>query len=419
MGITRVGAFAALLAVGLAAFAAAALAGPAALPRGCATPPAFRPGAFGAVAYLAGASVHVIDLARGVDRAVATLPDRQPLPARLSWSPDGRWIDTGDLLVAAADGAICEPFGVGFTGLQWRPNSDDLLATGARGVVLGIAGGEPRVLLPPGYAVAAGAFAPSGDQVLAEGPAASLWVVDLATGARRRIWHSPSPTGAIGPPFPGHWSADGRWILFQTDPDRSASLAADGTPLWAVDAGGGRARMVEPYVLDSPDFVQPCARGIVVSAGLDRYVSAHKRIDLAVAPGWKPRTISDDPSHSWYAASCSPDGELVAATVTVDREETAFDTAQRSIWLLATHGSLRRLLVRPPQGTSDEEPRFARDGSWLLFFQHPARPYPVARLYLINVHTGRKLGPFGRIAGGLGYYGAHDWDGLAPWYEPR
>jgi len=61
--------------------------------------------------------------------------------------------------------------------------------------------------------------------------------------------------------------------------------------------------------------------------------------------------------------------------------------------------------------------RRSGDGRWILYVHHPARSQPAAVLYLVNVATGRRRGPFGRLDGGLGYYGRHDWDGLASWYR--
>jgi Tol biopolymer transport system component len=233
------------------------------------------------------------------------------------------------------------------------------------------------------------------------------------------VWRSPSPLGRVGPALGERWSSDGRWILFQTDPFRSASIAADGLPLWAVPTTGGRPIEVEHRLLTAADFVQPCGRSgrMVISAGFDRYVSAHKRIDLAKPPRWRAQSISHETRHSWYAAACSPDGRLVAATVTGNRDEGRFDTAKRSIWLLTSDGSSRKLLVRSGAGISVEQPRWSRDGRWILYLQHRARPNPVAALYLRNVESGQRRGPFGRIKGGLGYYGYHDWDDEAAWYR--
>src|SRR5205814_6046429 len=75
-------------------------------PPGCLSAPAFRPGRLGAIAYQRGRMLHVADLSSGLDRTLARVA-----PGPLSWSPDGRWIAAGDMLVAAASGATCRPFG--------------------------------------------------------------------------------------------------------------------------------------------------------------------------------------------------------------------------------------------------------------------------------------------------------------------
>jgi dipeptidyl aminopeptidase/acylaminoacyl peptidase len=380
--------------------------------RGCGSPPDFRTGRLGAVAYVWRGNLHVVDLSSGRDRALVRVA-----PQSIGWSPDGRWIAVGGTLVAAADGSTCAPFGSGALRLQWRPRSNALVASTASGRVL-VGGPEssPRPLLPLGFSVEELAFDASGRRLVAEGPRGSLWVVNLATGARRQIWRSSSPTGEVGPPVGVRWSPDGRWILFQTDPYGSDSIAADGLPLWAIRSGGGRTAQVEPSFVGGSDFLQACGRRVLISAGFDRYVSARKRIDVASPPDWRPRTISPDRRRSWYAATCSPDGRTVAATVTANREEGRFDTAERSIWVL---GSRERLLVgRPGDGGSDEQPRWSRDGRWILYVHHPARPQPKAILYLVNVANGERRGPFGHVDGGLGYYGRHDWNGLAAWYQP-
>src|SRR5438876_1894367 len=391
----------------------------------CTAAPAFKPGRLGAVAYLRGHRLQLVDLSTGKDHALTTVqPQAQnPYPA-LEWSPDGRWISVCNTLVAAADGATCRPFRTATFNVGWRPHSPSLIASTRSGrVLIAKPGQAPRPLLPRAFSTnGSSAFDPSGRRIVAEGPKASLSVFDLATGKRTRIWRSPAPFGRIGPPSGERWSPDGRWILFQTDTDHSASIAADGLPLWAIPARGGHPIQIEQELLGADDFLRPCGNAsdrIVISAGFDRYVSAHKRLDLAGPPSWKPRTISNDPRHSWYAAACSPDGSLVAATVTANREEGRFDTAERSIWLLASDGSRRRLLVgKSKDGISDEQPRWSREGSWILFLQHPARPFPRAALYLISIKTGQRRGPYAQINGGLGYYGYHDWDGAAAWYQP-
>ena len=380
--------------------------------RGCGSPPAFRTGRLGAVAYEQGGTLHVVDLSSRRDRPLARVA-----PQPLRWSPGGRWIAAGGTLVAAANGATCRPLGPSTSGLQWRPHSPAVTgSTGSGRVLVAVPGATPRPLLPPGFSIGDIGFDGSGRRLVAEGPRGSLWVFDLARGARRRIWQSPSPVGRIGLPIVERWSPDGRSILFQTDAYGSSSIAADGLPLWAVPAAGGRAVRIEASVLGGSDFVQDCGTAVEVSAGFDRYVSARKRVDLARPPRWRPRTISPDRRRSWYAAACSPDGRSIAATATTNREEGRFDTAERSIWLLGRGAGL--LVGKAGDGTSDEQARWSRDGRWILYVHHPARAQSKAELHLVDVETGRRRGPFGSFAGGLGYYGRHDWNGLAAWYQP-
>jgi Tol biopolymer transport system component len=336
----------------------------------------------------------------------------------LAWSPDGRWIAFGADVIPAAGGKSCQPFGPGADDLGWAPAGGRMAGKSKVGAaVLGASGGRPQLVLKSPFAEQS--FDPSGTRVAVSTLSdLSVRVVDLRTGKRRLLYRSPSD--AVGPPSNERWSPDGRWVLFETDGYSSASIAADGLPLLAVRARGGPAIRIERRVLRSQDFVQPCgSRSIVISAGFDRYVSANKRVDIASPPRWKPVHVSHDKTKSWYSATCSPDGKLVAATATTDRDEGAFDSVERSIWLLAADGSSRRLLVgKPGDGLSDEAPRWSQDGRSILYVEHPNRSSSQARVYVIDVDTGRRRGSPAQFNIGLGYYGLHDWDGLMPWYQP-
>ena len=104
--------------------------------------------------------------------------------------------------------------------------------------------------------------------------------------------------------------------------------------------------------------------------------------------------------------------------MTRNRDEGRFDSAKRSIWMLRIHAPLRWLpVLEPGKGLSDEGPRWSRDGRWILYVEHPARPYPRGRLYLVSVVNGVRRGPIATIDGGLGYYGYHDWAGASPWFQ--
>jgi dipeptidyl aminopeptidase/acylaminoacyl peptidase len=388
---------------------------------GCPTAPEPRFGPLGAVAYIHAGVLRVVDLASGYDRALAHVR-----PAPVDWSPDGRRLTVGSRIVAVANGATCAPFG-STAALTWFPNRDALIVGTAGRFLLAAPGRRPRPLLPAHFSPAGAAPVSSdGRSLVAVGRHAiparkpdSLWVVDVRTGRRYLLWTPRS--WAVGPPTAARWSPDGRWVLFEADGYGSGSIAADGLPLLAVPTGEGPLAHVEPRLLTAPDFLEPCGSSgaLVVSAGFDRYVSAGKRIDVVAPPAWRARNLSRDADLSWYAASCSPGGGLVAATATADRDEGRFDSAERSIWLLSRTGARRLLVGTPGDSLSDEQPRWSRDGHWVLYVEHPARAGARARLFLVDVTTGARRGPFANFSGGLGYYGYHDWNELAAWYQPR
>jgi WD40 repeat protein len=388
---------------------------------GCPSAPATHVGSLGAVAYIRSGRLRVVDIASGTDRVLARVS-----PGPVNWSPDGRWLTAGSTIVAAATGAACSPFGRSAS-LTWFPDRDALIVGTKRGrYLLAAAGTKPRPVLPRRFQPAGAApISPDGTSIAATGPRVSaarepesLWISDVATGRQYLVW---TPRNwDIGPATAARWSRDGRWVLFEPDEQGSGSIAADGLPLLAVAVGEGPLARIEPRVLTPPDFVQSCGpRALVASAGPDRYVSAHKRLDLIAPPAWRARNISRDSSRSWYAATCSPDGRVVAATTTPNREEGRMDSAERSIRLVSLGGSARALVGRAGDGLSDEQPRWSRDGRWILYVEHPARFGASARLYLVDVATGARRGPFGDIGAGDGFYGYHDWNELAAWYQPR
>ena len=214
-----------------------------------------------------------------------------------------------------------------------------------------------------------------------------------------------------GPRVNARHSPDGRWLLYQTNPGGAGSIGADGMPLWARHTDGGKAILVEPQVLGWPDFVQRCGDGFVVSAGLDRYVSARKHVDLVRPPAWRPVDVSHDARYSWFSAACSSDGRWIAATRTANREEGRFDSAERSIWLLASDGSSRRLLAGTPD-RSDEAPRWSADGRFVTYYEHATHTNARVLAYTVDVRSGRRYGPLATLQDGIGYYGHQTFRGL-------
>lgn len=367
----------------------------------------------------------MLDLSSGRNRVVARfwVPGYEPV----AWSGDGRWLSEGTVLVPAAGGPLCRPFarGTGLYGgdpvLHWSPRGELFAVTTARGVFLLHPGGRPHRILPAGWSV--DGFSPRGTRIAAEGPARTrtpaLWAVDLAGGRRTLLYRSPSIH--VGLPMLARWTPDGRWVLFWTDTEGSASIAADGLPLLAVPAGGGQAVPLAQHVLSTPQFVVPCGPGhMLVVSGFDRYVSAHKSLELFSEGSWSARNLSKDPSHSWYDPSCAAGGGSILATATLmpGDEDGSIDSSARMLWLLSPPGSRRLLLGAPHDPVSFEGARFARDGRHVLYVQHPTRYGAPLQLRVLDVATGRSTGPLATIGDAGDYYGLHDWAAVAAWYQP-
>src|SRR5262249_34052007 len=91
-----------------------------------------------------------------------------------------------------------------------------------------------------------------------------IWLIDIASGRKREIFHLRKPQ--LAPPYLYGFSPDGRWLITFEDTQNSASLAADGLPLFASPASarqGRRARPRRPWhvaVRRLPLLVQQRAR---------------------------------------------------------------------------------------------------------------------------------------------------------------
>jgi hypothetical protein len=132
----------------------------------------------------------------------------------------------------------------------------------------------------------------------------------------------------------------------------------------------------------------------------------------------RPRRQSADP-HTDRLAVPVRRAELRPDDRDGDRDEGAFDSAERSIWLLAADGSSRRLLVgKAGDGLFDEAPRWSKDGRFILYVEHPTTSSSRGRVYVIDVRTRARRGPLAEVGIGLGYYGLRDWGSIAAWYQP-
>lgn len=392
----------------------------------CPEAPALHPGPEGAVAYVAGGSLHLLELSSGRDRV---LVPKGGAPAvgggPVSFSPDGRWVAFGQgTVVPSAGGRVCSPLGrrgpprYGSTfSWRWMPDRNVLIGETLHGrLIEATMEGRARrlpirvdswALDPSGRNIAFG-YSPHVPRVQ------QIRVYDLATGSRRVLYRG--PRHKIAPPQVAQWSPDSKWILFWPYLENSASLAADGLPLLAVSAATGRTKKIAPAMLLHERFRTWCGERLVAAVGGDRYVTDGKRVVLAAPPGWRPRALTIDRSRSWYEPACSPDGNRLAVVSTRSGEEPRFDTWDRSLWVLSLDGRSRRELLST-RGLSYENPIWAADGRSVLVVRRQSKPRTTASLCLVSVNQpGRcvKVADLGRV--GFGYYGinAYGFD----WYQP-
>ena len=329
----------------------------------------------GAVAYLRGTSLHLLDLSTCGDRVLV----------RRGASPPVEFIRGG-------------------RSIRYGRNS-----------AVPVAGGRPvRV------AAESGLRSPDGRLVARirarRRPGAKTGTQSIVVGGRAiytlRESYRRAPAGAPGPLALVAWSADSRWLLFYVDPMGSASIVADGIRLRAIRATGGQARKLV-VTLGYPDYLAWCGRRLVATAGASRLATENKWLVLASPPAWRARKLVRGPARAWGSIACTADGARLAAQSQPASHNPSFFSTRWSLWSVRLDGSRRRLTA-PPRGYADESPRWSRDGRALLFVRSRRG---AGRLYLWR--SGTVLGPLANLGSSLGYYGHQDWWARADWWQPR
>lgn len=398
----------------------------------CGTAPAPLLGPLGAVAFVRGDELLVVDLTTGVERTLASGEAVTTGSASVRWSADGRWIAFGaGYVVAAAGGAPCRPLGRTITSGRWSPTSNDLVGvTHSGGLVIGGPELPTRTLLPSGWGVLGDpAFDPSGTLVAVSrtrrrSPSrASLWTIDVSDGRARPLLRTREAL-----PIVEGWSPDSRWVLWWWDGFFSSSLAADGLALRATSVGGEPTLTLSNRVLVHPDFLTWCGDRLVIAVGGFRDVRTGKKLFTVSLPGGTASALSRDSSRSWIWPACSPDGRWVAATAGVAPIPGGpFGKERRTLWLLPTTGSEARRLLVPSSGFANDFARWSSDGRSLLFVRRSLGARPTASLFLARIDpvTGELLSVDGPVAdlgptaeGYTAGYGYYLWFQRTDWFQP-
>lgn len=333
----------------------------------------------GRLAYVAAGALWVKTLPDGAPKAVA---HGQVLFPR--WSASGTWLCYWDgkaatLHLLRADGAAAQTPAVQY-GAQWSPVADMLaFSKSAGGLFLwNAATGKTRMLLParPDTHVENIAWRDDG-RVLAyliepiiRQPQSHdrLWRIN-SDGSGRRLLLDAGKDGYR--PLPAGWTPDGKMLLVFRDEDRSASIMADGVPLLAVPADGGRPRKLTDFAFDDAFFWSPAPKehSIALISGAGRQTWHGKWLEIArnARPGrrFSPAGIVIN------AVAWSPDGRTLACSV-MPEAPANLSTAEQNKALAQSRIKLTPSTAWRPHALRDgspyceQDPQWSRDGEHLL-----------------------------------------------------
>src|SRR5579884_1251016 len=343
----------------------------------------------GMLAVVSRGRVEVIDLATCRTRVVARVS--VPSPVGRANSPivhfvgAGRWLAyatiaangslRGPFVVPVTGGRARAPLGSGLVAFTWAPDGSRLYGITGGGELVSAAptGGLRVVARGLGGAAAFRSLAISADGRYAavdisscgKATSASLLRVDLRTGAVRKALRQKGEYDTLA-----GWSPDGRWMLYWPQSICSASLAADGFPLYAVSSRGGRPVRAVAHTLLYPDFLTWCGGRLIAASTPGRETETGGKLVESGPPAWRQRTIEDARRESWVSPSCSASGRVLVAAAGRSTQDAGFGVEHRSLYLLRADGAVIRRLSEPGAADlSDEAPRFSRGGRWVLFIR--------------------------------------------------
>ncbi|HWD25390.1 MAG TPA: hypothetical protein VG368_07975, partial [Acidimicrobiales bacterium] len=280
----------------------------------------------GKLAFISQHNLWVLDGSKGSLREVATSYAIEP-----EFSPDGKWlayVTTGppapygnilnpppsQLWIARSDGTA--PLAIRgqarASQLSWSPTSDQLavLDGATPGISLVTPNGVSHVI--PGTSHAANfVWSPDGKAVAFSGyyRFGALETISI-TGGSPVSWqaehNNPAYPLSLNPTIPARWLPNDEGILYWIDPDDSASIEADGLPLYLVRSPMGAAHLLTKTLADATSIATSRTGALAIGGGGDRYLWTSKSVercstdtatcikvpmpasDVSIDPSWSP-----------------------------------------------------------------------------------------------------------------------------------
>ena len=325
----------------------------------------------GQLAYVQGGDVWIKKLPDGDPRRL-TDDGRSSQPR---WSPSGQWLafhkEDYQAWVVRSDGEDARPLndGAAVDVFAWSPIEDRLAyvagdelrtvsADGANSatVVSGTDGGPQTQSPEEARGIGQIAWGPDGRWIAYERstqsqggpPEKSVWKVSAEGGEPVRLYplslgqrtKGPDDQREIGGPLLVGWTGNGRFLLLQDDMN-SASLLADGSPLYALPAGGGSPVPLAQPVLAHADFVVPAPSSdrVAVVVGGFRSTWENKALHVIQASSRVEQSLTP-PDQAVSSPAWSPDGQRIACAVMPVQEDLAGGEPvrqalmQRRIWIV-------------------------------------------------------------------------------------
>ncbi|KAA3647684.1 MAG: hypothetical protein DWQ07_01490 [Chloroflexi bacterium] len=324
-------------------------------------------------------------------------------------SPDGHWevlldSEVGGMTLQAAGGEASNLFvpGTIVGDITWSPDSRYLLV-----VVQG--------------------FDPAAEDTLTLRRSPGLWQVELQTPGDTSIKQLYASATAedgltsVDAVHLGEWSPAGH-LLFFWHGSSSASLQADGLPLWVLDVDAERAKQIASLALPNPHYQSwaPDGQALVFTSGGYRSALIDKQLKLYDLAANEVTTLVSGDEQVPGAVSWSPVGDVIAYAA-VPAEITAIDWADQMDWANPAILGRRIYLLDPASGdywrlndvgAYQDTPVWDEQGQILYYVQRTGDSITLMHMESGTDTAGSVPGCQVPLPSTVGYYGQPSWDDL-------